>query len=191
MAQKIVLFLSELRENAREVEYRCPDGSTVTGVQTNEAPVKYLLHRHPHISEILCVVTPTAEQNAWERFQAEIAQTAPKVRCALIPFLSETDFQGEVLPQILARAESGDEIFLETTGGLRTAVMYLLLISRALSYAGVKTAGAVYSNYNQKVIEDISSLISLFDFIDGMQELTSFGNVRSLRSYYHIRAHDP
>lgn len=52
---------------------------------------------------------------------------------------------------------------------------------------GVKTAGAVYSNYNQKVIEDISSLISLFDFIDGMQELTSFGNVRSLRSYYHIR----
>lgn len=191
MAQKIVLFLSELRENAREVEYRCPDGSTVTGVQTNEAPVKYLLHRHPDISEILCVVTPTAEQNAWERFQAEIAQTAPKVRCALIPFLSETDFQGEVLPQILARAESGDEIFLETTGGLRNAVMYLLLISRALSYAGVKTAGAVYSNYNQKVIEDISSLISLFDFIDGMQELTSFGNVRSLRSYYHIRAHDP
>ena len=53
--------------------------------------------------------------------------------------------------------------------------MYLLLISRALSYAGVKTAGAVYSNYNQKVIEDISSLISLFDFIDGMQELTSLG----------------
>ena len=38
MAQKIVLFLSELREHAQEVEYRCPDGSVVTGVQTNEAP---------------------------------------------------------------------------------------------------------------------------------------------------------
>lgn len=191
MAQKIVLFLSELREHAQEVEYCCPDGSVVTGVQTNEAPVKYLLHRHPKISEILCVVTPTAERSAWERFQAEIVQSAPKAKCTSIPFQSETDFQGEVLPQILARTESGDEIFLETTGGLRNAIMYLLLISRALSYAGVKTSGAVYSNYSQRRIEDVSHLIALFDFIGGMQELTSFGNVRSLRSFYQQREHTP
>ena len=189
MAQKIILFLSELREHAQEVEYHCPDGSGVTGIQTNEAPVKYLLHRHPKISEILCIVTPTAEQSAWMLFQTSVAQTAAKVKCTLIPFRGETDFQGEVLPQILSRTEDGDEIFLETTGGLRNAVMYLLLISRALSYAGVKTAGAVYSNYNQKEIEDISHLISLFDFIGGMQELTAFGNARSLRSYYERREH--
>ena len=96
MAQKIILFLSELREHAQEVEYHCPDGSGVTGIQTNEAPVKYLLHRHPKISEILCIVTPTAEQSAWMLFQTSVAQTAAKVKCTLIPFRGETDFQGEV-----------------------------------------------------------------------------------------------
>ena len=40
MAQKIILFVSMLREGAQEKEYHCPDGSTVKGAQTNEAPLR-------------------------------------------------------------------------------------------------------------------------------------------------------
>ena len=61
--------------------------------------------------------------------------------------------------------------------------MYLLL-SRMLSYKGIRTADAVYSNFNAKAVEDISHLIELFDLVGGMQELTSFGNVQTLCAYY-------
>lgn len=189
MAQKIILFLSELRADAPEREYVCPDGLRVTGSQTNEAPVKYLLAAYPDVKELLCVVTPSAKQTAWQQFRDTVAGTGSKARCVEVPFREDANFQTEILPQILARAESGDEILLDTTGGLRNAVMYLLLISRALSYAGVRTAGAVYGNLGQQTVEDVSHLIRLFDFIGGMQELTSFGNVRSLREYYRQQPH--
>lgn len=63
-------------------------------------------------------------------------------------------------------------------------VQYMLLLSRVLSYVGVKTIGAVYSNYQKAEIEDLSRLIGFFDLVGGMQELTSFGSVKSLRAYY-------
>ena len=191
MAKKIILFLSELRGAQQEETYDCPDGGQATGRQTNEAPVQYLLRVHPDVREILCVVTPRAEESAWEPFRQAVEQTAEKVRCTKIPFQGQEDFSQEVLPEILAQTAGGDTILLETTGGFRNAVMYLLLISRALSFAGVRTVGAVYSNYSRRRIEDITPLIGFFDFIGGMQELTSFGNVRSLREYYRARTHVP
>ncbi len=43
MPKKVILFLSDYKGNAQEQAYLSPDGSTVNGTQTNEAPVKYLL----------------------------------------------------------------------------------------------------------------------------------------------------
>lgn len=86
--------------------------------------------------------------------------------------------------------QAEDEVLLETTGGFRNAVMDLLLLSRILSYTGVKTIGAVYSNYPKTEIEDLSHLIGFFDLVGGMQELTSFGSVKTLRAYYR-RTEEP
>ncbi len=191
MAKKIILFLSGMKEDAPAIKYGCPDGGFVMGRQTNEAPVKYLLSKHTGISEILCILTPDAERSAWSTFKSSIFETDRNVLCTGIPFRQEEDFQAEILPQILSKAKEGDEILLETTGGLRSALMYLLLISRALSYAGIQTIEVIYGNLGKRSIEDISHLIPLFDFIGGMQELSSFGNVRTLREYYRTQPHAP
>ena len=37
--------------------YACPDGSSVSGSQTNDAPVRYLLQTYPGVQKIICVVT--------------------------------------------------------------------------------------------------------------------------------------
>lgn len=186
MAQKIILFLSDYKPNAREELYACPGGAEVIGTQTNDAPVKYLLQAYPDIKEILCIVTPEARSAALEPFTAMVREAAPKVRVTDVPFEEGQNFESEVLGRLLSAVstQKKDEILLETTGGFRNAVMYLLLTSRALSYSGVRTAGAVYSNFKAGRVEDVSHLIGLFNLVGGMQELVSFGSVGTLRAYY-------
>lgn len=186
MAKKILLFLSTCREESPEYEYRCPDGTMVRGVQSNEAPVKYLLARYTEISEIICVVTEEAKRTAWERFCREISKENPKIRITDV-FCDGEDSEAFIkgpMPKILANVNSGDEIFLDTTGGFRNAVTYMLLITRILSYSEISVSAAVYSNYNKKEIEDLSETMRLFDLVEGMQEMTSFGSVHSIKQYY-------
>ena len=171
MAKKILLFLSTCREESPEYEYRCPDGTMVRGVQSNEAPVKYLLARYTEISEIICVVTEEAKRTAWERFCREISKENPKIRITDV-FCDGEDSEAFIkgpMPKILANVNSGDEIFLDTTGGFRNAVTYMLLITRILSYSEISVSAAVYSNYNKKEIEDLSETMRLFDLVEGMQ----------------------
>ena len=191
MAKKIILYLSAYNErNTAPVTYECPVGGPVEGVQTNDAPVKYLLREHSGISEILCLVTTEAEEKAWGRFQKVVGEANPEVQCHPILIPAGKDFAQDILPEVISKTQKDDEIFLETTGGFRDAVMYLLLISRALSYAGVRTSDAVYSNFNDRKITDAMPIIRLFDLIGGMQEASSFGNVRTLREYYGEPAQD-
>ena len=191
MAKKIILYLSAYNERSTTpAAYQCPVGGPVEGIQTNDAPVKYLLREHPDISEILCLVTPEAEKKAWGRFREVVWEANPEVQCRPIFIPNGSDFAQDILPEVISKTQKNDEIFLETTGGFRDAVMYLLLISRALSYAGVRTSGAVYSNFNDRKITDAMPIIRLFDLIGGMQEASSFGNVRTLREYYGEPAQD-
>lgn len=191
MATKIILFVSSLpKGELRRERYTCPDGGTVEGTQTNEAPVCYLLERYHQVSEILCIVTPEAEPAY--RYLCDMLKPAwSRLALRRIPYREGEDFNGAPLSAILSAVQAGDEILLETTGGFRNAVMYLLLLSRVLSYVGVRTVYAVYSNFPQKRIEDISHLIGLFDLVGGMQELSSFGSARTLRTYYGQNPADP
>lgn len=188
MSKKIILFLSEGKGN-QEYQYSCPKGEPVTGVLTFEAPVKYLLREFPDVSEVLSIVTPVARPT-FPALEQVVQAQSPNVTVTAVPF-GEEDFSAGPLSQIMAVVKQGDEILLETTGGLRDAMMYLLLVSRALSYSGIKTAGAVYSNFGAKQIVDCSHLIDLFDLVGGMQEMASFGSVHTLREYYQGREIEP
>ncbi|MCD7857116.1 MAG: TM1812 family CRISPR-associated protein [Clostridiales bacterium] len=191
--KKIILFLSTPKRNESEQTYVCPDKSEVRGVRTNDAPIKYLLGKYPNVTEILCLVTNAAKKTAWDDFNKVVEATGSKAKCVEIEFEEGTRLQ-EILPNILGCIGDGDELLLDVTGGFRNTMMYLMLISRALSYKGVKTACAVYSNFQQgrekQKVEDVTEILQVFDLIDGMQNLTSFGNVRALRSYYEGRPHD-
>jgi hypothetical protein len=163
----------------------------VTGRQTNEAPVKYLLRACPDINEVICIVTQTARQSAWGYFCQTVKQVKPDIRVTDVPFEEGQSFSDGPLETIMQKVEVKDEIFLETTGGFRNAIMHLLLLSRILTYRKISTVAAVYSNFNTAQVEDVSHLIRLFDVVGGMQELTSFGSVRTLREYYGHPAADP
>ena len=202
MANKIILFVSILRADSKEQSYSAPNGKTYTGLQTNEAPVQYLLETHPDISEIICVVTKEAEKeayneagnklilaNAWEQFRKTIIKSSGK-EPTKINWYSERSFEMDILPKILEKIEANDTIYLETSGGKRDNVMYLTLLSRALTYQGVTIGQAVYSDFEKKQIKDITDQYRLFDLIGGMQDMASFGNVGKLREYLGNPAED-
>lgn len=191
MAKRILLFLSILQANSAERTYLCPNGAAVSGRQTNEAPVKYLMQLEPEITQILCVVSEAARSTAWEHFVTEISALYPDVRLTDIPFSGDEDITANVLPLILDHVSPGDEIYLDTTGGTRNNVMHMLLISRVLAYVGERTVTAVYANLGLSRIEEISHLYGLFDLVAGMQELVGFGSVRTLRAYYGRFPKDP
>lgn len=194
-SQKILLFLSMYnptnKRTAKEQSYRCPDGSIEKGKQTNEAPVRYLLKKYKRVSQILCITTTQARNSALEMFQETVRQAAPEVEVVPINYEMKQDFSTEVLPQIIDKIREGDQLLLDTTGGFRNAMMYLLLVSRVLSYIGVRTAAAVYSNFPPEndpqkpgEIEDVLHLVDMFDLVNGMQEMARFGSVDTLKVYY-------
>lgn len=191
MAQKIIMFVSPFRPGAVALDYTCPSRNVVTGAQTNEAPSKYLMLNYPRVSRLIGVVTPEA-QSAWsyledslERFCAENHLPAPEF--IPVPFHTENGFAAEVLPAILEQISPNDEILLETTGGFRNDMMYLLLLSRILSYTNIPVVEAVYSNFQTREIATVSGLFTMFDLAEGMQNLSAFGNVQTLRAYYQNR----
>ena len=187
MAKKIVLFLSTFKSRAEEdgpQNYRCPDGSTVQGIQTNEAPVRWLLRKYPDADELLCVLTPAAKEKAWEKFQKRIGAEHPAVNFFPVDWDDSEPFEKQALGALLSRIGPGDQILLETTGGLRNTVMDLLLLARITEYVNARTLCAVYSNLKRKEVQDITPILRRFDLVSGMQELTSFGSVRTLKQYY-------
>lgn len=186
MAEKIVLFLSRM---GAEVTCTFPNGNSVLANQSNEGPVRYLLQEHPDISEIICLVT---KDSALEYFQT--AFESPSLRLTTIPFdVGGEELIGTPLREVLSHLRPEDKIYLETTGGTRDVIMFFLLLTRILSYQGIAPAGATYGAVIEKgksVVKDVDHLNAMFDLVGGMQELTSFGSVRTLRKYYGAPAKD-
>ncbi len=81
-SKKIVLFLSTLKPGILEKKkekYTAPNGKEYEGLQTNEAPTKYLCDKYQKdIVEILCIVTDEAEEIAWKYFKKSIKKNIPK-----------------------------------------------------------------------------------------------------------------
>ena len=196
MAKKIILFLSSLPEGAplRESTYNCKDQKgnrfTVRGRISSEAPLLYLKHCYPDAEEAICILTPSAKKTSWEPIQAYVGQALadaklPPLRFSPIELQEKESFYQRPLREIQKLLAPGDQILLETTGGFRNTVMDLLLLSRILSYSGYETLDAVYSNFPTHEVQSVLHLIELFDLVGGMQELSSFGSIRTLQTYYN------
>lgn len=189
MSKKILAFLSAPpKDPSGTTEYTAPDGTRWAGEWTNDAPLRYLLKRYgKDVERVICVVTEQAKPT-YERLQGLLARWAeedgPETVLHPIWYQEGHPFEKSALSDILDCLRPGDQILLETTGGFRNIVIDMLLLSRILAYRGIRTVEAVYSNHQTKTLEDVTHMYHRFDLVSGMQELTSFGSARTLRSYY-------
>lgn len=80
--------------------YTCPDGTTVKGAQTNEAPLRYLLNKYPETTDAICIVTQEAE-GAFAYLGNVLAQDGAKVKVRKVPVSKNEMFSQAIMPQIL------------------------------------------------------------------------------------------
>lgn len=191
--KKIVTFISKYNASSTEKKYTSADGSiTVSGEQTNEAPIRYLLQLDPDIQEIICIVTEQVAAveaglgcSAYDNFKKKIQIDSPDVTFRKVMFQDSTEkFTVDALPEILQLITPEDCIYLETTGGFRDAVTYLMQISRVLLYQGTNLEKAVYSKYPACIIEDVTDTYRMFDLINGLNEFQHYCNMDSLITYF-------
>lgn len=187
MESKIILSLSNLRKDARAYQYKCPGNSVQKGIQTNVAPVKYLLKKDPSIRQILCLVTPSARKTAMTHFRQEIKTVAPGVSIEIIDAPDTGKLPEQTIAELTRSLNPGDSVYLDSSGGSRYTVMGLLQLSRILEFKGVVLRQVVYANLSTgqvPTIDDVTDLYRNIDLISGMQELADFGSIGSLRRYF-------
>lgn len=187
MASKIILVLSKMSKDPRAFSFRCPDEKKVTGIQTNEAPVKYLQSLDRNISQILCLLTPTAKATAFPHFQKAITATAPKVSLQTIDAPDNGQLPDETMAALLKYLQKGDTVYLDSSGGTRNTVMGLMQLVRILEYKGIKLKRIVNANINDgksPTIDDVTDLYQTMNLIGGMQELSNFGSIDTLMRHY-------
>ena len=177
----------------------------VTGRQTNEAPLKYLLTEYKDIDQIICLVSDLAgkapdetkrekhgNQSPYDYLTGQIAlfegaQGKENLFDRVDYKETEKDyFTRTIIPEILQRIHPGDTIFLETSGGQRNNVTQMMLLARILTYQGTKLKCAVYSDFfsKEKEIYDVTDSFRDFDLVNGLNEFGSTGATGMLESYF-------
>lgn len=187
MEHKIILSLSSMREGAKVYQFQCPGNLKIKGMQTNEVPVKYLLKKDPAISQILCLVTPTAGKTALRYFCQQIEAVCPKVQIEVINAPDNGSLSQQTMAEILQKLKPGDTVYMDSSGGTRYGIMGLLQLARILEYKGIRLRQVVYANLSAgqcPSLDDVTDLYRGLDLIGGMHELDAFGSVNTLKRHF-------
>ncbi|WP_455543188.1 TM1812 family CRISPR-associated protein [Intestinibacter sp.] len=203
MANKLILFLSDYRDQ-KETEYISEMfEEKIKGTQTSDAPtryfLKYLAKNNEELDSILCITSKKANEKAYEKYKEMVENELGK--SDLIKkieydyeeigdkIIDKEDIDKELLEGIVEQISEGDTIYIDYTSGMRDITLLIILIIRYIEYKGAKCGGMIYSYYNKfeqskNKIVDIKSTYDLFNLLNAINEFTSFGKISSLYTYY-------
>lgn len=208
----LFLFLSEYRGNNTEQKYTVENSSeSYTGVQTNDAPVKYLLSYavkvNAPIHKILCIASKKVQNeingaNALQYFQQMIKKYISE-NTELKAYYSNEENMPQIIPiqydehepntsertqvvykQIVCNLEDETDVFVDYTGGFRDISFFMTTIVRYLEYNGVLCKKIVYSNFANHIIHSIDCIYEMFQLINGVEQFVQTGNAKLLSECY-------
>lgn len=167
----------------------------INGIQTNDAPVKYLISylnsKVRKADKIIAVATSEADE-AYESFCHMLSdyknETGIDIPLPEKIHTSESTI-AETIQDIVNKTSVNDSIYIDTTGGFRNSSYLLMGVVRVLEYSNRTLEKAVYSklvreNPEENVIEDVTGLYNMFDLINAVNTFTSIGNSHELEKYF-------
>lgn len=189
MANVILTNLSILSNMAKLFVYKSDIGE-ISGKQTNEAPIKYLISylnkNAKSVGRILAVATKEAKES-YDNICKVLKEYSEEKNIAIPePEMIETTENtiAETIQEISNKISTDDEVYIDTTGGFRNSSYLIMGAVRVLEYSDIKVKKAVYSNHQKEKIEDITDLYRMFDLINAANTFTSVGNSYELEEYF-------
>ena len=196
---KLILFLSKAKSEKKEPTFNIkidePKEFTFNsnigefkGINSNDAPTKYILkslkNSNQTLNQIVCIVTEQSKndisiyKDTVTEYCKELNVTPPTIES--VPY----DGNSATIKSITEKLNPEDNVYIDTTGGLRDTCYTLLLIAKFMEYANTTVKTAVYGNVFEKTISDITPTYRLFNLISGAENFTSFGNCKALSDIF-------
>lgn len=188
MSNVIITNLSKLRDS--ESRLYSSDVGEIEGVNTNDAPVKYLVSlidsKNMNVGKIIAVTTEEAG-SSFDKFKDTLSEFS---KCSGISLPTPTKVPAgqesfaKTISDIIGNIKKGDSVWIDTTGGFRNSSYLLMAVARILEYSGIKVEKAVYSNFEKYAIVDVTDTYHMFDLINAANSFTSFGNSDELFHFF-------
>lgn len=220
MYQNFLLFVPSLLTRTSEIIYTVSNWDTeYHGVQTNEAVTKYLIdyleRNGQEISKIIMLCTDevlneqldqingkTTFEYYCEKINQYFTNKGKTINCdeLIIPIeyhQKENESIDDVinpLKEIIQKTMGKNEekrLYVDFTGGIRSAALTLVFACRILQSYGIKVEKILYSNIINKKIEECTRTYRLFDYF-ALQLEQKYGEDKHILEYigYELETED-
>lgn len=206
----IVAFISPARDNNRRGCYfdEKNESFLVEGVQTNDAPVKFLIQHankeKQELTKVISVVSSVARENGYEGYKAMV-KAAYFEEYGLTNTLMEEQFievkyddkssvktndkATTVFEGVFNALSDVDNILLDCSGGFRDMAFLMMAIARYSEFTGKKCSKLIYSeqvkddnNPGGGIIRHLDDIYSLFSLISAIDQFVRTSNAAALKS---------
>lgn len=193
---KILCVVSVVREGAQPDTYLAPNGERISGLQTNEAPVKYLLSRAANGTavQIVYVASPEALTpctiaqetiSPAEYFCRQVQEyDGGQHALSFVPVLQEKEHPQKALTQLADLLHPGDTVDIDTTGGNRDGIALLMLVVQLMEYKHVHLGNSVYSNFVTHQIQHQDDTYRLVSLINALNAFTQNGKSDQIAAFF-------
>ena len=183
----LICYVSPMSARAGKKPF-ISDFGELMGNQTNEAPTFYAIERLRKVGagldRILALITPESDYDTYRGAVENycINKNIPKPEFTPISIESNVS-SADMFVKVLDKLQPDEKIILETTGGPRTAVTMLTLLSRFLHAEGISVAFSAYAEYDSKKgsgTVGITHAHELYALLEATSVFVSTGNTKEL-----------
>lgn len=198
-------LISKVEENKYTISKICSKTKEVTGIQTNEAPTKCILHLLEENNEQLDKIIYIASDkviNDMRVVNEENTTTKSyfinsiKKYCKLhslhepefepVKVLGDPNDVSGIIEGLIDRIDTKQEqkkqekhnVYIDITGGLRNNINIIQLLIKFLEYSGHHYKLSLYSNITEKDKKEViscSETIEMLNILDGVNQFTTTG----------------
>lgn len=193
----VIFFMSPYKNVFRSSHYTDVSGAfSADCTQTNETALKYIKWKLAQQGEVIdaafAFVSKAVAENDFKRFSIQFYKDPFRIRA--IDFDERSTIDGSfhsiniMFDKLKERYGSDTDvvIHMDLTGGFRHSTVLMLALLQLLHYEGYKVGLVTYTNFNERRIEPVNELMSMFNLIGGAADFAANGNVAQLKQYLRI-----
>ena len=178
---KAITFLGAT--DAKDTTYRMPDGREHIAPYFGVALARF----YPDVHMMKVFVTEKARAKHWEQFQCRVEDYVEVVEAVSIPDGRNEDELWALFETVVAEVDVQEQVIFDITHGFRSlSFLSLLAVAYLREVKDIKLQAVLYGNFEARdeagrtPVIDLSSFVSLFDWMTAADRFTRFGDAGDL-----------